>query len=584
MSFTKTVVAYFLLAVLFSPSALATRSAVRDLPSSRNGQSTGDFCDNTATPSLCLDSTFAVQGSQFTVNITDYHWGQGSEDGVLREDSTILEVSVTSQAPVHLVSLSVKKAGFSKPGFVVCQWDEFGGLQGTPHCIGAPLLQDDFGENIAFQPAPMTDPANQNVQWNFVNFDQIQTSTLISRNFAELSLDGFVSLPQDQNAYRAVAYDDNGNVLVAGALSPKDVPTASNDFVGSPKVITGTQYSDSELVARGTKTYATSDEDPDNPGAALPSPDGVPDPVPTNCDPSNPTDRFVAFRSVWYSFVPPFSGSLNVNTRSSSYDTTISLYRSNTSGTLDEVSCNDDLEDNLTSAISGSVTAGTTYYILVSESMPVVGGEIDNGGSPTLNPSTNKQIRAATPLSSDAVLHLDLASTDFTINPASGAATSQTVAAGNNADYDLSVEGLLGFAGDVSLTCSSGLPSKGASCTFSPSSATVSGNSIPVKLTISTTSRSTLAGLTLVMGLAATVVFGCLWGSAPSSRQRLNRIALVFSVCCVISALACGGGPSPPQDVSKGNPNGTPAGQYTVTVSATSGKVARTTALTLIVQ
>jgi hypothetical protein len=70
---------------------------------------------------------------------------------------------------------------------------------------------------------------------------------------------------------------------------------------------------------------------------------------------------------VWYAFTPPTNGQLVVDTIGSDYDTGLAVY-TGTCGTLTEVGCDDDSDGNLTSKVTLSVAAGTTYYILAGGS------------------------------------------------------------------------------------------------------------------------------------------------------------------------------------------------------------------------
>jgi len=65
---------------------------------------------------------------------------------------------------------------------------------------------------------------------------------------------------------------------------------------------------------------------------------------------------------VWYQFTPVYNGQVVVDTFGSDFDTGLALY-AGTCGALTEVACNDDT-GGLTSQITTSVSAGTTYYIL----------------------------------------------------------------------------------------------------------------------------------------------------------------------------------------------------------------------------
>ncbi len=137
-------------------------------------------------------------------------------------------------------------------------------------------------------------------------------------------------------------------------------------------------------------------------------------------------------------------------------------------------------------------------------------------------------------------------------------------------------------------TCS-GLPT-GASCNFSTTSVTPGLSPASNTLTISTTSR-TLAMLQpaaasqrfLFATLLGVGLFGVLTILAVPSKRKGRLTALVFSLLLFGSTLAVscsGGGSSGP----KPNPNGTPAGAYSVTVSATGGSnMAKTVKVTLTV-
>ena len=164
---------------------------------------------------------------------------------------------------------------------------------------------------------------------------------------------------------------------------------------------------------------------------------------------------------------------------------------------------------------------------------------------------------------------------------ASGSSGSVTVAAGSTASYKLAIGGE-GVSGTATFTCS-GAPT-GATCSV-PSSETVSATTASTfTINVSTTSR-TLAALT-----SSSWPFRWSWVTAvlclammqirPKGRQMRARFLRCLPFALLLWVCSCGGS-SP---TSTTNPNGTPAGTYTLTVKATSGSVAQSTTLTMIVQ
>lgn len=164
--------------------------------------------------------------------------------------------------------------------------------------------------------------------------------------------------------------------------------------------------------------------------------------------------------------------------------------------------------------------------------------------------------------------------------------TSATVTAGSPAKFTLSVAGISGFSGQVALSCS-GLPS-GAFCNVSPNPATPGAN---VALTINTTSRSMLGPVaaepwTRITPLALWGIFAALWLALlllfliAERRQagfkgRRALAALALAVTVALFSVACGGG------TKAGQTLGTPAGNYQVTVTGTSGAASNSTTLSL---
>lgn len=172
--------------------------------------------------------------------------------------------------------------------------------------------------------------------------------------------------------------------------------------------------------------------------------------------------------------------------------------------------------------------------------------------------------------------------------------TSQTVAAGSSATYGVTMNGQNGYSGTVSFTCS-GLPAK-TSCTFSPASASVSGNaSVATTLTISTTAatsaaltsadgpKSKLGSRVLLASLSSLGMFGMVLAGSNKKRRVQMIITATVVVMLAITLVGCSG-------VSSGSStttptSGTPAGTYNIVIQGTgTANVSRTTNVQLIVQ
>lgn len=160
----------------------------------------------------------------------------------------------------------------------------------------------------------------------------------------------------------------------------------------------------------------------------------------------------------------------------------------------------------------------------------------------------------------------------FALSASSLAGTS---AAGSSTSTTLTVTPSGGFTGSVSLSCS-GLPA-GASCNFNPASLSVTGGALNSTLTLSTTARTAAVGHGAGEKSGAGVLLYALLiplllGGSRRIQRGLWRVALLCAVAALL--LSCVGGedeagtdPPPPPPPSAG----TPAGNYRIVITATSG-------------
>ena len=193
--------------------------------------------------------------------------------------------------------------------------------------------------------------------------------------------------------------------------------------------------------------------------------------------------------------------------------------------------------------------------------------------------------------STSSVATIVIAAPDFTISatPASG-----TITPGQTATYTFTVSPVGGYAGTVSFSCGT-LPAQ-AACSFSPASVTPSGGS-PASTTMTITTATSSAMLNPERrsspsltpwfpagGLALAGVIGLAF--APKriwrSNQELRGLCWALLLASLsLLASGCGGG----GNNSPSNP-GTPAGSYTVSVTASSsaGGPQHAMSITLVVQ
>ena len=100
-------------------------------------------------------------------------------------------------------------------------------------------------------------------------------------------------------------------------------------------------------------------------------------------DPDFTACSLIGMNSVWYRFMPAQSGTLNVNTLGSDYDTVLGVWEGDR-GALNSLACDDDSAGNKLSDLAVPISAGNTYYIEVASFWANLNGDTKNGKvSPT---------------------------------------------------------------------------------------------------------------------------------------------------------------------------------------------------------
>jgi len=176
------------------------------------------------------------------------------------------------------------------------------------------------------------------------------------------------------------------------------------------------------------------------------------------------------------------------------------------------------------------------------------------------------------------------------LSVATGGSTSSTVAAGTTAKYSLSIGGA-GISGTALLSCS-GAPN-GANCAM-PATETLNAATATVFTVSVATTSNTSAALRLLdvqrsPWLWAAFLAGLVALPVPNCRRRLRRRALLMSVL-LVGLCSCGGSgdgttasKTPTSPSSPSGSAGTPAGSYTLTVTAKVGSTSESIPLTLTV-
>jgi hypothetical protein len=172
--------------------------------------------------------------------------------------------------------------------------------------------------------------------------------------------------------------------------------------------------------------------------------------------------------------------------------------------------------------------------------------------------------------------------------------SSATVRAGQSVSYTINItpQGGLSFPNPVSSFQCSGLPAL-ATCTFSPAAVTPGASPATVTLAISTTAAGVAPAASDRQPFLPPMPLVSLWlllfaflAARALARKKYGRVRFAPAAALLAVAvfqLSCGGGSSsaPPPPAPR---PGTPPGNYTIAVSASSGGASRSTNVMLAVQ
>jgi hypothetical protein len=195
---------------------------------------------------------------------------------------------------------------------------------------------------------------------------------------------------------------------------------------------------------------------------------------------------------------------------------------------------------------------------------------------------------SSAPTITDALSGTGLPTPDFTLADANGkTSTSATLIAGTSGNVTLVLTPISSFTGTVTLTCAAtGTAPAGVTCT-PPSPFAVGTAAVTQNVAFTTTSRTSTSGLSLTGNRSRSIttftlaIAGLLMLFAARTRRpgkSIVKAAGLFTLLLAVflPATGCSSG-------THSNSNGTPAGSYNYTVTATSGALTHTEAVTLVV-
>ncbi len=183
-----------------------------------------------------------------------------------------------------------------------------------------------------------------------------------------------------------------------------------------------------------------------------------------------------------------------------------------------------------------------------------------------------------------ALTGVGVAAPDFSVGLTSGSQSSQTVTAGQSAEFTLAVAPAGAFAGAVSLSCNiTPAAALAPACNLSSSSLQLgSTGAQTVTVTVKTTAPVTTAQKAEFPGGAMPLAFTAMLLGALLPRKR-RWLLVTFSAMVVLgTAIGCGGGHG--SSTTPITTPGTPAGSYTGTITAASGNLSHTATVTIVVQ
>jgi hypothetical protein len=263
------------------------------------------------------------------------------------------------------------------------------------------------------------------------------------------------------------------------------------------------------------------------------------------------------------------------NTGSTSAAQTVTLTNSGSAAlSITSIAASGDFAE--TNTCGSSVAAGANCAISVTFT-PTAGGS--RTGTLTVTDSSSTSPQTVSLVGTGATVAEIPASSSLTISSAGGSVTDS---------IQLSPAG--GFTGTVNLACSvtytgAGTSTDAPTCSLNPTQADVtSGSAATTTLTISTTAASARNSNPFLPFGGGAVAVAFLFLGAPRKCWRGWRLLIVLGLAIAGTSLGCGGGASSGSGAPPSTNPGTTTGNYTVTLTATSGTMKSSTSIPLMVK